>query len=113
MEMLIHLDSDIFEVVSSGTKCVEARVNDEKRRNLKVGDKLIFIKRPDDIEKKEETVLELKYYNNFREMVNYYDIENLYLKSYTKEDFLKLLNRFYTDEEQNKYGVVAIKFKKN
>ena len=112
MEMIIHLDSDVFKVVASGKKCVEARVNDEKRRKLKVGDKLIFLKRPDDIERIEATVLELNYYSNFREMVNYYDIENLYLKSYTKEKFLKLLERFYTEEEQNKYGVVAIKFRK-
>ena len=30
MEMKIHLDSDIFDIVENGTKTVEARVNDEK-----------------------------------------------------------------------------------
>ena len=41
-----------------------------------------------------------------------YTIEEIYLKGYTKEYFLDLLKRFYSDEEVNKYGVVAITFKK-
>ena len=32
MEMIVHLDEDIFEVVQKGIKNVEVRVNDEKRR---------------------------------------------------------------------------------
>ncbi len=56
VEMIVHLDADIFEVVKNGTKCIEDRVNDEKRRKLKIGDKLIFLKRPDDIEKIEVVV---------------------------------------------------------
>ena len=32
MEMIIHLDSDVFETVDKGFKNVEGRVNDEKRQ---------------------------------------------------------------------------------
>ena len=63
MEMIIHLDADVFETVDKGFKNVEGRVNDEKRQKLKVGDKLIFLKRPDDKEKVEAIVEELAYYN--------------------------------------------------
>lgn len=97
--MIIHLDSDIFEVVKMGEKCVEARLNDEKRRKLKVGDKLIFLKRPDDIEKIEATIIGLSYYDNFSDMVKNYSIEELYLSDYSKEQFLELLKRFYSKEE--------------
>ena len=41
--MTIHLDEDIFEVVKNGTKKIELRVNDEKRRKLKEGDIIIFL----------------------------------------------------------------------
>lgn len=110
--MIIHLDSDIFDVVNKGTKNIEARVNDEKRRNLHIGDKIIFLKRPDNIEKIEAIVEDLKYYNNFEEMVKDYDIENMYLKGYSKDYYINdILGRFYTKEDQEKYGVVAIKFK--
>ena len=111
MEMVVHLDADIFDVVLNGTKTVEGRVNDEKRRQLKVGDKLIFLKRPDDVEKIEAIVEDLVYYDNFRSLIKDYNIEDVYLPGYTKEYYVELLKRFYTDEEQAKYGVVAIKFK--
>lgn len=112
MEMIVHLDSDIFEVVASGIKCVEGRVNDEKRRKLNIGDKLIFLKRPAEKEKIEAVVEDLTYYDNFSKMVEDYTIEELYHSNYSKEDYLNLLKRFYRDEEIAKYGVVAIKFKK-
>ena len=109
--MLIHLDEDIFENVKHGIKKVEVRVNDEKRRKLKVGDKIIFLKRPDDIERIDAIVEDLAYYNNFKDLVDDYTMEELYLKDYSKEEFLSLLKRFYSDDEINKYGTVAIKFK--
>lgn len=107
-----HLDSDVFEVVKNGTKTVEVRVYDEKRRSMKVGDEIIFLKRPLEVEKVVTKISGLKVYNNFNELVQDYDIKSLYLENYTKEEFVKLLGRFYSDEEQEEYGVVAIEFKK-
>ena len=109
--MIVHLDEDIFENVKHGTKNVEVRVNDEKRRKLKVGDKITFLKRPNDIESIDAIVEDLKYYTNFNELVEDYKIEELYKEGFSKEEFLTLLKRFYSDEEINKYGTVAIKFK--
>ena len=77
MEMIVHLDADIFEVVKNGTKCIEGRVNGEKRRKLKIGDKLIFLKRPDDIEKIEAVVEELVHYKDFKELIKDYSIEDV------------------------------------
>lgn len=110
--MNIHLDEDIFEVVRDKKKTVEVRVNDEKRRKLKIGDTITFLKRPDDIEKIDANIENLKYYKDFNELVKDYSIEELYINGYTKEEFVNLLKRFYSDEEINKYGVVAIRFKK-
>ena len=109
--MIIHLDEDIFEVVKHGTKNVEVRVYDEKRQKLKIGDKITFLKRPDDIEKITAIVENMTYYENFKELVKDYTMEELYLKDYSKEEFLSLLKRFYSENEISKYGVVAIKFK--
>jgi len=110
--MIIHLDSDIFEVVNNNSKTIEARVNDEKRRKIKIGDKIIFLKRPDEIEKIEAMVEDLVYYKNFNDLVKDYNMEELYLKDIDKEDFIKLLKRFYSKKEIEQYGVVAIRFKK-
>ena len=112
MEMIIHLDSDIFDLVNNGTKTIEGRVNDEKRRKLSIGDRLIFVNREDDNNIIESIVEDLVYFDNFEEMVEKFDIKYLYKESYTKNDYLDLIKRFYKDEEIKKNGVVAIIFKK-
>lgn len=112
MEMKFHLHSDVFDIVKNGKKDIEVRLNDEKRRCLNVGDTLIFLKRPDDLEEIKAKVVDLNYYDNFDELVNHYDMERLYLSNYSKEDYLKEMERFYTLDEQKKYGVVAIVFSK-
>ena len=105
-----HLDADVFEVVKNGSKKVEVRVYDEKRRKMKIGDELIFLKRPLEKEKIVTKIVGLKIYNNFIELVKDYEMKELYLSEFSKEDFVKLLERFYSEEEQEKYGVVAIEF---
>ena len=106
----LRLDEDIFNVVKDGTKCVECRLYDEKRREIKVGEQLDFIKRPLMEDRINTKVIGLKVYSNFDELVNDYDMSELYLPEFSKEDFLVLLERFYSKEEQEKYGVVAIRF---
>lgn len=110
--MIIHLDEDIFEVVKRKTKNIEVRVNDEKRRKLKIGDTITFLKRPNDTEKINAIVEDLIYYKDFEELVHNHTMSEMYLEGYSKNDFLNLLKRFYSSEEIEKYGTVAIKFKK-
>ena len=105
-----HLDEDVFEVVKKGIKNVEVRVYDEKRRKMKIGDEIIFLKRPLEEEKIITRIVDLKVFIDFNELVSKYNIERLYLNTFNKEEFINLLGRFYSKEEQEKYGVVAIEF---
>ena len=84
--MQIHLHPEIFETVKRGTKNVEARVFDEKRQRLELGDALVFLK------------------------ADAYTIERLYSDKYTKEQYLALFPEFYSEAEITKYGTVAIEF---
>lgn len=113
MEMFIHLDSDIFDLVKNGKKDVEVRLNDPKRRNLKVGDTLIFLRRPNDDEEIRAKVMYLDYFDTFDSLANKYKMERLYLNNFTKEEWLNLMARFYTKEDEKQWGVVAITFKKS
>lgn len=112
MEMKIHLHPDVFEIVKLGKKNIEVRINDEKRRKLKIGDDLVFLKRPNDDEEIRAKVIGLEYYNLFSELVEHYDMERIYLESFSKEEYLNEMKRFYTLEEQEEFGVVAILFSK-
>ncbi|MBR3145816.1 MAG: ASCH domain-containing protein [Bacilli bacterium] len=110
MEMLVHLHPEVFEIVANGVKDVEVRVNDEKRRRLHVGDTLVFLKRPEEIEKLYAKVTNLVYFNSFEEVVDAYDMKKIYLDNTSKEEYINLMKRFYSDEEVKEYGVVAIEF---
>lgn len=108
--MQIHLDPEIYEQVKNGTKNVEARVNDEKRRRIKVGDRIEVLKRPEETESLWVRVTKLIPYQNFEKLAAQYPIERLYSPSFTKEEYLALFPKFYTDEEIEEYGTVAIEF---
>ena len=110
MEMRLHLHPEVFDVVASGNKNVEVRVNDEKRRQLKVGDTLIFLKRPDDIETITAKITNLVYFDTFLSVLDHYEMKNIYLETTTPEEYISLLKQFYTDEDESQYGVVAIEF---
>ena len=112
MEMICHLDEDIFSLVKDGIKDVEVRVNDEKRRKLSIGDNVVFLNRGNESETLSTTITSLDYYDNFESLVKNYSIERMYKEGLSKEDFIKLLERFYTKEEQEEYGVVALVLKK-
>lgn len=108
--MIIHLDEDIFNVVKNGTKTVEVRLYDEKRKNIKVGDKLTFLKRPLDLETIDVVVTKLEVFDSFNSLVDKYDMKDIYLENASREEYLKLMERFYSKEDEMKYGVLAISY---
>lgn len=77
---------------------------------LSIGDTLVFLKRPLDDEKIIARVTNLVYFKDFKDLGSHYDMKRLYLKEYSMEQWLGELARFYSDEEIEKYGVVAIEF---
>ena len=109
---MIHemkLQPEYFNFILNGTKRIEIRLNDEKRQNIKLGDKIKFLKEPDLNESFEAQVIGLLRYNSFEEMFKDYDISILSEKSMTKEELISVLEQFYTKEKQEKYGVLGIR----
>ena len=109
---MIHemkLQPEYFNFILNGTKRIEIRLNDEKRQNIKLGDKIKFLKEPDLKESFEAQVIGLLRYNSFEEMFKDYDISILSDKSMTKEELISVLEQFYTKEKQEKYGVLGIR----
>ena len=109
---MIHemkLQPEYFNFILNGTKRIEIRLNDEKRQNIKLGDKIKFLKEPDLNESFEAQVIGLLRYNSFEEMFKDYDISILSDKSMTKEELISVLEQFYTKEKQEQYGVLGIR----
>jgi len=109
--MRLHLDDDIFKIVKNGSKDIEIRLNDDKRKKLNIGDNLIFINRLNN-EKIEVKISNLEIFSNIDELCNKYDIRRMYKDNVSKEEFIKLINRFYSDKEIENLGILAITFRR-
>ena len=105
----MKLQPKYYDFILNGTKRIEVRLNDEKRRLIKIGDTIKFLKMPELTESFEVKVIDLLKYDTFTDMFKDYDISILADKSMTKEELLNVLEQFYTKEEQEKYGVLGIK----
>ncbi len=82
----------------------------KKRRKLKIGDTLIFLKRSEEKESIKAKVINLEYFNGLEEVVNNYEMDRIITKDYNKESYIELMKRFYSDEEIDNYGIVVISF---
>ena len=104
---MIHrmkLKESPFERIKNGTKTIEFRLYDEKRRKVKIGDKIEFSKLPDLHEKLLVEVLDIYKDESF---------ENLFKKIYNDKEEIerktKSMYQFYSKEQEKEYGVVGIR----
>lgn len=83
MEHAMRLDPDPFEKIKLGIKKTEIRLNDKKRKGIRIGDKIVFVKRPE-----------------LKEKIKVKVIKRREMESYPNMD------KYYSKEEQDKYGFV-------
>ena len=113
MNHKMRLRAKYFDNILNGTKRIEIRLNDEKRRLIKIGDTITFYKMPEEKESITVKVVDLLHYKSFKDLLNDYDISIVADENDTKDNLLKILGEFYSKEEENKYGVLGIKIKKD
>ena len=109
MEHNIKLQPKYYNFMLKGTKRIELRLFDEKRKLINLGDTLKILKEPDLKESFDTKVVGLLRYNSFEEMFKDFDISILADSSITKEELLEDLEQFYTKEKQQQYGVLGIR----
>ncbi|MEI3401609.1 MAG: ASCH domain-containing protein [Clostridia bacterium] len=104
----MKLNESPFEKMKNGTKTIEFRLYDEKRSQIKIGDKIEFSKLPDLQEKLLVDVLELYRENTFEELFRnlYNDEEKITRKT-------KTMYKIYSPEKEKQYGVLGMKIKIN
>lgn len=110
MKHEMKLNNEPFECIKNGTKTIELRLNDEKRKLLTVGDYIEFTNRVTN-ENLLVEVIDLFKYNSFEELYKHFNkIEMGY--SINEEANPKDMENYYSKEEQEKYGALGIKIKK-
>lgn len=109
MKHEMKLNNEPFVKIKNGSKTVELRLNDEKRQLVNIGDLIEFTNRETG-----ETILtkveDLYHYPSFEELYKNID-KTLIGYSLDEEVDPHHMDKYYTREEQDKYGVLGIKIK--
>ena len=95
-----------FNRIKNGTKTIEFRIYDEKRRKIKIGDTIEFSLLPDLKEKILTEVIDLYRADTFEEL-----FENLYNDKEEIEKKVKGMYKIYSPEKEKEYGVLGIGIK--
>ncbi len=111
-EHTLNLQPKYFDLISSGEKTLEGRLNDEKRKTINVGDIITFYKEPERVESMQVVVLDKFLFKSFDEMAENLDKKQLGFASFTKQQMIDVYRTFYSQENEKKYGVVVFKVKR-
>ena len=116
-----------FELIKNGEKTVEIRLYDEKRRQICIGDRIIFTL--DGIsEEKTQTdfctneastenlsvvteVVGLHKSDTFAELFGKMSAEKFGCKGMTVDEMVEMIREYYTEEKEEKYGVLGIEIR--
>jgi len=97
-----------FDLMKSGKKTIEVRCNDEKRRSVKVGDTIIFSRYNNPNDTFKVKVIALQSFDTFKELYASFPLEKFGVTDQTIDSMVETVDEIYTDEDQLKYGALAI-----
>lgn len=103
----MHLNTLPFNLIKKEIQQIEVRLNDEKRKKLKVGDQIEFTSRDSKEEKFRVEIIDLIKKDSFDELYSLYTPEIFGGKD--KEDLITSVYKYYSKEDEKKYGVLGIK----
>ena len=105
----MNLHPRFFDQILNGAKTIEVRLNDKKRRLLKVGDHIEFTSRANPKMKVRTEIIKLFPFPTFSELFNAFPAEAFGAAS---EECLTEIYTHYTKDDENHYGVLGIQLKK-
>ena len=108
-EHVMNLTPAPMQEIRTGNKTIELRLNDEKRKQISVGDTIKFINTEDSNDTLRVKVVDLFLFSSFAEL---YDNLPLLNCGYNEDNIITAspedMEMYYSREKQNKYGVVGI-----
>ena len=99
-----------FEKIATGTKIIEARIFDEKRRCINIGDHIEFFQDGNLNQKVITKVKDLYRYTTFKEL--FADFPSTNFGGESTVALLQEIHQFYSSEEEHRFGVIGIQIEK-
>jgi len=103
----INVQEPYYSFIINGKKTVEGRLNKGKVSSIQKGDILILSP-----ENQEFNVIAKNVYKSFWEMIKFEGIKNVVPDKISINEAANVYYKFYTKEQEQKFGVVAIQIKK-
>lgn len=106
----MKLNNGPYVNIKNDTKTIELRLNDDKRQLLKIKDLIEFTNK-ETLEQMLVEIQNLYHYPSFDELYKHFDKVSMGYKENDVAD-PKDMEKYYSKEEQEKYGVLGIEIKK-
>lgn len=103
----MHVNDEVFNLIKKGTKTVELRLYDVKRRSLMVGETIILENRKTG-DKINVLIKALKRFPSFKELYDSYPDKIMLGYGEGVEAKPEDMEKYYSKEDILKYGVLAI-----
>lgn len=108
----MKLFKEPFSRIKSGKKVIEVRLFDEKRSKIKINDEIVFSLADDMKEQIKANVVGIVRFNTFKELYSAFHFNMFgHPEGTNLENQLKDIRQIYSEEEERKYGAVAILIK--
>ncbi len=112
MRHTLGVQAKYYDLIRSGEKIFEGRLNDEKRRQIAIGDIITIKKDPERVESFDVRVVDKICFANFYDMAKSLGCDGLGFKGLSAEQVAEIYREFYSNDKQKEFGVVAIKVEK-
>ena len=103
----MNLQPEPFRKIKTGEKIIELRLNDPKRQKIQAGDQIEFLNLEDGVQKFRVRVIAVHRFTSFAELYRTLPLTSCGYKPGDTPD-PKDMDRYYSREEQNRYGAVGI-----
>ena len=107
----MRLADEPFDLIVDGKKTIEVRLNDEKRREISVGDIIIFYRKSNITNMCAVTVVGLRHYDNFLQLFSTERLADTGCMDMTAEQATQSMYKYYTPNQEEMAGVFAIEIK--
>ena len=105
--MVMHLEPKMFDLMKCRSKTVEIRTLDEKRRKIKAGDVIYFVKNSHHPQILKTVVTDIAVFSSFEDLYGAYDPAALGFRGVGLMEFLETMYGIYSDAKEYERGVVA------
>lgn len=103
-----HRQEPYYTYVEEGKKVIEVRLRKGKYAEVKAGD-TIEVQKADESESFEVKVIDVQYYKSFKEMAGKENFKEIIPDAKDINDVVAACRKFYTEEQEKEYGVVAVR----